>query len=131
MRTEKRAWERGHRDFEAFSTLSAAFPGHLSKKFGRLRHGAKSGLSAELLECAMRDWPATPPADTLAIPEDRENHVLDVYLVDGRPVDLRLDGESLFPVWFKLEFKENGEVSAKPTGIGAKVTPPQHRHCPA
>jgi len=65
----------------------------------------------------MVDWPATPSADTLAIPENRENHVLDVYLVDSRPVDLRLDGESLFPVWFKLEFKESGEVSAKVKGV--------------
>ena len=65
----------------------------------------------------MRDWPATPSADKLAIPEGRENHVLDVYLVDSRPVDLRLDGESLFPVWFKLEFKEGGEVSAKVKGV--------------
>src|SRR5437763_10005662 len=45
------------------------------------------------------------------------DHVLDVYLVDGRPVDLRLDGESLFPVWFKLEFKEDGQVSAKVKGV--------------
>jgi hypothetical protein len=65
----------------------------------------------------MSAWPATPGGDTLAIPEDRENHVLDVYLRDGRPVDLRLDGESLFPVWFKLEFKESGEVSAKVKGV--------------
>jgi hypothetical protein len=65
----------------------------------------------------MRDWPATPSADKLAIPEGRENHVLDVYLVDNRPVDLRLDGESLFPVWFKLEFKEGGNVSAKVKGV--------------
>ena len=65
----------------------------------------------------MSQWPATPGADTLAIPEGRENHVLDVYLVDGRPVDLRLDGKSLFPVWFKLEFKEGGEISAKVKGV--------------
>ena len=55
--------------------------------------------------------------DTLAIPEDRENHVLDVYLVDSKPVELKLDGESLFPVWFKLEFKETGEISAKVKGV--------------
>ena len=65
----------------------------------------------------MREWPATPGADTLALAEDRENHVLDVYLQDSRPVDLRLDGESVFPVWFKLEFKESGEVSAKVKGV--------------
>jgi hypothetical protein len=63
------------------------------------------------------DWPATPSSATLAIPEERENHVLDVYLVNSRPVDLVLDGESLFPVWFKLEFKESGEVSAKVKGL--------------
>ena len=65
----------------------------------------------------MGDWPARPSADKLAIPENRENHVLDVYLVDSRPVDLRLDGESLYPVWFKLEFKEDGQVSAKVKGL--------------
>jgi hypothetical protein len=65
----------------------------------------------------MANWPATPSMDTLAIPEDRENHVLDVYLVDSKPVELKLDGESLFPVWFKLEFKETGEISAKVKGV--------------
>jgi len=66
---------------------------------------------------AVTDWPATPGAATFVIPEGRENHVLDVYLVDGKAVDLRLDGESLYPVWFKLEFKESGEVSAKVKGV--------------
>jgi hypothetical protein len=47
----------------------------------------------------------------------QDSHVLDVYLNGSRPVDLRLDGESLFPVWFKLEFKEGGEVSAKVKGV--------------
>lgn len=65
----------------------------------------------------MVDWPATPGRDTFVVPAGRENHVLDVYLVDGKPVDLRLDGESLFPVWFKLEFKESGEISAKVKGV--------------
>jgi hypothetical protein len=65
----------------------------------------------------MDKWPATPSADKLAVPENRENHVLDVYLIDGRAVELRLDGESLFPVWFKLEFKERGDVSAKVKGV--------------
>jgi hypothetical protein len=62
-------------------------------------------------------WPATPGRDKLALPEDRQNHVLDVYLVDSRAVDVRLDGESLFPVWFKIEFKDSGEVSAKVKGF--------------
>ena len=49
--------------------------------------------------------------------EQFDTHQLDVYLVDGRPVDVRVDGESVFPTWFKLEFKENGEVSAKVKGM--------------
>jgi len=50
-------------------------------------------------------------------PAPSEHHVLDVYLVDGRPVELVLDGESVFPTWFKLEFKETGELSAKVKGV--------------
>ena len=50
-------------------------------------------------------------------PKPSENHVLDVYLQNGRAVDLVLDGESLFPVWFKIEWKETGEVSAKVKGV--------------
>jgi hypothetical protein len=65
----------------------------------------------------VNQWPSTPSFEKLAVPEGRENHVLDVYLVESRPVELRLDGESLFPVWFKLEFKETGEVSAKVKGL--------------
>src|SRR2546428_300494 len=53
----------------------------------------------------------------LAVAEGQQNHVLDVYLVDGRPVELLLDGESVFPAWFKLEFKETGELSAKVKGV--------------
>jgi len=53
----------------------------------------------------------------LGVAEGPQNHVLDVYLVDGRPVELLLDGESVFPVWFKLEFKETGELSAKVKGV--------------
>jgi hypothetical protein len=63
------------------------------------------------------DWPAAPGASTFVVPEGRENHVLDVYLVDGKAVGLTLDGESVYPTWFKLEFKENGEVSAKVKGV--------------
>ena len=44
-------------------------------------------------------------------------HRLDVYLADGQLTDVRLDGESVFPTWFKLEFKETGEVSAKVKGV--------------
>lgn len=46
-----------------------------------------------------------------------DHHVLDVYLRAGRPIDLRLDGESVHPTWFKIEFKEDGEVSAKVKGV--------------
>jgi hypothetical protein len=65
----------------------------------------------------MVDWPATPGADKLAIPENRQNHVLDVFLEQGQLTDVRLDGESVFPTWFKIEFKESGEVSAKVKGF--------------
>ena len=44
-------------------------------------------------------------------------HRLDVYLTEGQLTDVRLDGESVFPTWFKLEFKETGEVSAKVKGV--------------
>jgi hypothetical protein len=37
--------------------------------------------------------------------------------VDNRPVDVRVDGESVYPTWFKIEFKESGEVSAKIKGL--------------
>ena len=63
------------------------------------------------------EWPSTPGADTLAIPANRQNHVLDVYLLNGRVADVRLDGESVHPTWFKIEFKETGEVSAKVKGV--------------
>ena len=65
----------------------------------------------------MDSWPATPSADNRAIPDNRENHVLDVYLLNGRVADVRLDGESVHPTWFKIEFKETGEVSAKVKGV--------------
>ncbi len=44
-------------------------------------------------------------------------HRLDVYLEDGQLTDVQLDGESVWPTWFKLEFKETGEVSAKVKGV--------------
>jgi len=62
-------------------------------------------------------WPSTPSADILALPDNRENHVLDVYLVSGRLADVRLDGESVYPTWFKIEWKETGDVSAKVKGV--------------
>ena len=65
----------------------------------------------------MDAWPQTPSADTFAVPEGREAHRLDVYLTDGRLTDVRLDGESVHPTWFKIEWKESGEVSAKVKGV--------------
>jgi hypothetical protein len=41
---------------------------------------------------------------------------LDVYLREGEIQDVRLDGESLWPSWFKIEWKENGQRSAKIRG---------------
>jgi hypothetical protein len=62
-------------------------------------------------------WPTTPSSDTFAVPEGREDHRLDVYLNDGKVVDVHLDGESVWPTWFKLEWKGNGELSAKVRGV--------------
>ena len=47
----------------------------------------------------------------------RHVSVLDVYLTDGQLVDVHLDGESVHPTWFKIEWKETGEVSAKVKGV--------------
>ncbi len=41
---------------------------------------------------------------------------LEVYLADGEVRDVRLDGESLWPTWFKIEWKETGARSAKIRG---------------
>src|SRR5215208_635976 len=41
---------------------------------------------------------------------------LDVYLRDGEIEDVRLDGESQWPSWFKIEWKENGQRSAEIRG---------------
>ena len=62
-------------------------------------------------------WPTTPTSDTFAVPEGREDHKLDVYLADGKVVDVHLDGESVWPTWFKVEWKGNGDVSAKVQGL--------------
>lgn len=35
---------------------------------------------------------------------------------DGTLEDLLLDGESVWPIWFKVEWKGNGELSAKVAG---------------
>ncbi len=63
------------------------------------------------------DWPAAPSAETFAPIEGRESHALDVYMERGQVVDARLDGESFWPNWFKIEFKGNGELSAKVHGV--------------
>ena len=49
--------------------------------------------------------------------EEILSHRLDVYLKDGKLADVRLDGESVYPTWFKLEWKESGEMSAKVRGV--------------
>jgi hypothetical protein len=47
-----------------------------------------------------------------------DGHTLDVYLTDDtRVADVRLDGESVYPTWFKIEWKETGELSAKIKGV--------------
>ena len=61
-------------------------------------------------------WP-TQSADGFVAPEGREDHRLDVYLDKGQVVDVRLDGESVWPTWFKVEWKGTGDVSAKVNGI--------------
>jgi hypothetical protein len=62
-------------------------------------------------------WP-TPTSETMAGPSGAiETHQMDVYLEGDRAADVRVDGESVYPTWFKLEFKENGEVSAKVKGL--------------
>ena len=63
------------------------------------------------------DWPTRGSTDTLAVPEGRDDHRLDVYLVGGEVVDVRLDGQTVWPTWFKIEWKGTGDVSAKVRGI--------------
>lgn len=42
---------------------------------------------------------------------------LDVYLKAGEVSDLRLNGRSVWPIWFKIEWKGNGHLSAKVRGV--------------
>jgi hypothetical protein len=63
------------------------------------------------------DWPTQGSTDTLAVPEGRDDHRLDVYLVGGEVVDVRLDGQTVWPTWFKIEWKGTGDVSAKVRGL--------------
>jgi hypothetical protein len=64
-------------------------------------------------------WPSAGArsAETFAPIAEREHHRLDVYLDGAEPTDVRLDGESVWPVWFKLEWKGSGEMSAKVRGV--------------
>lgn len=63
-------------------------------------------------------WPAKPSDDTLAIPEGAQRHRLDVSLdATGQVTDVQLDGESIWPTWFKVEWKGDGQVSAKANGV--------------
>ena len=46
------------------------------------------------------------------------DHHLEVDLdLDGQVRDVRLDSESVWPTWFKIEWKETGEMSAKVKGV--------------
>lgn len=62
-------------------------------------------------------WPSSPSSDAFAPIGDRQSHRLDVYLKDGELQDVRLDGDSVHPTWFKVEWKETGEMSAKVKGL--------------
>jgi hypothetical protein len=48
---------------------------------------------------------------------DEGGNQLDVYMADGEITDVRLNGESVWPSWFKIEWKGNGELSAKIQGV--------------
>ena len=75
----------------------------------------------------MTEWPTKRPDDALAVPEGAERHRLEVLLdaagqgLHGSPsltvADVRLDGESIWPSWFKLEWKGDGQISAKAGGL--------------
>jgi hypothetical protein len=62
-------------------------------------------------------WPTDIPADTFAPIAGRNDHHLEVLLADGQVSDVRLDGQSVWPTWFKIEWKGNGELSAKVKGV--------------
>lgn len=68
---------------------------------------ARSGLA----------WSGTRTDDAPDRRDEPGPHRLDVYLVDGQVEDVRLDGESVWPTWFKIEWKGTGEVSAKVHGV--------------
>lgn len=62
-------------------------------------------------------WPSAAGADTFAPIEGRQHRRLDVYLQEGEVVDVRLDATSLWPTWFKIEWKGTGDISAKIQGV--------------
>ena len=61
--------------------------------------------------------PDDPSGDPESDDAEAAGHRLDVYLSDGKLSDVRLDGESVYPTWFKIEWKETGELSAKVKGV--------------
>jgi len=65
------------------------------------------------------DWPEAGrrSAETFAPVAGAEPHRLEVYLDGSEPMDVRLDGESVWPAWFKLEWKGTGDMSAKVRGV--------------
>lgn len=63
------------------------------------------------------EFPAGRSAQTFAPIPGREDHHLDVLLVNGEVADVRLDGDSVWPTWFKIEWKGTGSVSAKVKGL--------------
>ena len=66
----------------------------------------------------MTAWPTPADDATLAVPEDAERHRLEVLLdTGGQVADVWLDGTSIWPTWFKLEWKGNGQISAKANGV--------------
>ena len=45
------------------------------------------------------------------------SETLEIYLAaDGELQDVRLNGQSQWPIWFKVEWKGNGHLSAKIAG---------------
>ena len=58
-----------------------------------------------------------PELDDEEREEEEGGQRLDVYLKAGVVADVKLNGESVWPIWFKVEWKGNGQVSAKVRGV--------------